>query len=256
MFWRLRAVRFAFSLIWETAKLAFLVQFKPEEDRRLFRAHRQRKSSRRFCRILKANIIVVGDEPESGAMVVMTNHLGLMDPWVLAAALPVAFAAKVEMASWPVMGWVSRTVGVVFVERDRRLATSKFVEELQVALRAGVRALVFPEGTTGDGRTIREFKTGGFAAVAGMEDGAVLPVYHNAVRINGEPTTIETRQLLGWMPDVPLMESARGWLSLDSIDIEVRIGEPIPTVGRDRKELARLSQAAVQALAGDLVEPA
>ncbi|MFT5516011.1 MAG: 1-acyl-sn-glycerol-3-phosphate acyltransferase [Rhodothermales bacterium] len=256
MLWRFRAARFSLSLVWETMKLAFLVQFKPEKDRRLFRAHRQRKSCKRFCRILKANIIVVGDEPKSGAMIVMTNHLGLMDPWVLGAALPVAFAAKVEMAKWPVMGWVTRTVGVIFVERDRRLATSRFVEELRDVLRAGVRGLVFPEGTVGDGRTIRDFKTGGFAAVAGMEDGAVLPVYHNAVRMNGKPTTLETRELLGWPVDMPMLESARRWLSLDSMDIEVRIGEPIPTAGRDRKELAKMSRAAVRALAGDLVEGA
>jgi 1-acyl-sn-glycerol-3-phosphate acyltransferase len=187
-------------------------------------------------------------------MIVVANHHGLLDPWILASVLPVAFAAKAEMGTWPVMGWICRTVGIIFVERSRRMATSRFVEQLRETLRAGVRVLVFPEGTTGDGLTIREFKTAGFAAVAGMKDGAVLPVYHNAVRMGGVPASASERVRIGWQPEQPMADSAFQWLTMPSIEVEVRIGAPISTAGRDRKELARLSRAAVEQLAGGLVE--
>lgn len=245
--------RFACSLVWETAKLAVLVQFQPEEAKALYRAERQKKACGRFCRILGITVRQVGEQPSAGAMVVVANHLGLLDPWVLAAVLPVAFAAKAEMGSWPVMGWVCRTVGIIFVERDRRMAAGRFVEHVRSAMRAGVRVLVFPEGTTGDGRSVRAFKTAGFAAVAGMEDGAALPVYHNAVRINGVETTAEDRARIGWHPGQPMLDSAFQWLSMKSIEMEVRIGEPIATVGRDRKELAAASRDGVERLAGELV---
>ncbi len=187
-------------------------------------------------------------------MLVVANHHGLLDPWILASVLPVAFAAKAEMGTWPVMGWICRTVGIIFVERDRRMATSKFVEELRFAMRAGVRVLVFPEGTTGDGLSIRDFKTAGFAAVGGMEDGAVLPVYHGAVRVDGRPATAAERLRVGWQPGQPMADSAFQWLTMRSIEVEVRIGEAIATAGRDRKELARMSRAAVEELASGLIE--
>ncbi|MBO6781062.1 MAG: 1-acyl-sn-glycerol-3-phosphate acyltransferase [Rhodothermales bacterium] len=231
-----------------------MVHFKPESDRARYRAWRQERACRKFCRILGIELVSVGGARPSGSTVVVANHLGLADPWILAAVLPVAFAAKAEMAGWPVMGWICRTVGIIFVERDRRLAAARFVEELREAGKSGVSVLVFPEGTTGDGRTIRTFKTAGFAAVAGLEDGSVLPVYHNAVRINGAPTTIDDREIMGWTPEQPMMESVFGWLRQKSITVEVRIGEPIACAGMDRKELAALAEQAVRELAGDLVE--
>ena len=249
-----RALRFWWAVVWETAKLAFLVRFQPAGARAIYRARRQQQACRKFCRILGIRVRVVGSEPEEGAVVVVANHLGLADPWILASVLPVAFAAKAEMASWPVMGWVCRTVGIVFVQRDRRMAASQFVDDIRRAMRAGVRVLVFPEGTTGDGRSIREFKTAGFAAVADMEDGVVLPVYHNAVRINGEDASAEARAVMGWPAGTPMLESAFGWLRLKSIEVEVRLGEGIPCAGRDRKQLAALSAESVRRLAGDLVE--
>ena len=248
-----RAVRFAWAMVWETAKLAFLVQFKPEASRALYRAERQKKACGKFCRILGITVRQIGEQPSSGAMVVVANHHGLLDPWILASVLPVAFAAKAEMGTWPVMGWICRTVGIVFVQRDRRMATSQFVEELQGAMRAGVRVLVFPEGTTGDGLSLRAFKTAGFAAVAGMEDGAVLPVYHGVVRVDGAPASPADCVRVGWQPDQPMADSAFQWLTMPSLEVEVRIGEPISTDGRDRKELARLSRAAVEGLAGELL---
>lgn len=251
---RWRVFRFTASLVWETSKLAFLVRFRRPEERRLYRARRQQRACAKFCRILGLKIHTRGRMPEGGAMLVVANHLGLADVWVVASVMPVAFAAKAEMGGWPVMGWICRTVGVVFVERERRMATSKFVDDIRRAMRAGVRVLVFPEGTTGNGRSVRSFKTGGFAAVAEMNDGFVLPVYHNAVKMNGRPTTLEDREKLGWFGDAPMLDSALVWMGQKSIEVEVRIGEPIPTLGADRKELARLSQEAVEALAGDLVE--
>jgi lyso-ornithine lipid O-acyltransferase len=248
-----RSLRLFFALVWTAWKLAMTVRLRPESERSLYRAHRQRLACRQFCRILGVRVTQVGQQPEAGAMIVVANHHGILDPWILASVLPVAFAAKAEMASWPVMGWVCRTVGIVFVERDRRMATTRFVEELQAKLRTGVRVLVFPEGTTGDGRTIRQFKTAGFASVAGMEDGAVLPVYHVPVRLDGQPSTPDTRQQIGWIENQPMAESAYGFLDRDSIEVEVRIGAPIATAGRDRKELARLSREAMQALAGEMI---
>ncbi len=248
-----RAVRLFFALIWTTLKLAVSVRWKPEAEKPLYRAHRQRLACQQYCRILGVRVETVGELPEAGAMIVVSNHLGIMDPWILASVLPVAFAAKAEMGDWPVMGWVCRTIGIIFVHRDRRMATTRFVEELQETIRTGVRVLVFPEGTTGDGRTIRPFKTAGFASVAGMEDGAVLPVYHVAVKIDGTATTPESHQGIGWIVGQSMADSAFGFLDRKRIDVEVRIGSPISTAGRDRKELARLSRLAVEELAGDSV---
>ena len=92
----------------------------------------------------------------------VSNHIGMLDPFMIASHYPVAFAAKAEVRSWPVLGWVARTNGVFFVERGRRSTTRSFVEAVdervgpaldQLELRSG-RALAeaFVEVTGGEQR--------------------------------------------------------------------------------------------------------
>ena len=108
--------------------------------------------------------------------------------------------------------------------------------------------LVFPEGTTGDGHQVLPFKTGAFAAVAGMDEGAVLPIFLKGVTVDGKPAEGDLLKTLIWERNVPMFTHAWKILEARKIVIEVRTGEPIGTGQRDRKELARLSYDAVVSL--------
>src|SRR5690606_17497009 len=67
------------------------------------------------------------------------------------------FVAKAELRRWPVVGWMSRAAGTLFIERERKRDALRVVHQLAQALRDGHSVVVFPEGTTGDGATLLPF---------------------------------------------------------------------------------------------------
>ncbi len=247
-----RLLAFLPVLTWRGLWIGFSALRHPPAERALARARWQMHSCAVFCRRLGVRVHIVdpgGHARDDRAMLAISNHLGVLDPWILASTMPMAFAAKAEMASWPVMGRICRNVGIVFVERSRRMETTRLVDEIRDRMRHGVRVLVFPEGTTSRGPDLLPFKTGGFEAVAGMDDGAVLPIYMVLASVAGRPATFEEQQSIGWSGE-PMMRHALRALSLDRPVVEVRIGDPIPTAGLSRKDLADRARAAVLGLAG------
>lgn len=106
----------------------------------------------------------------------------------------------------------------------------------------------FPEGTTSNGQQLLPFKTGGFEAVAGMQDGYIVPMYFHVRTINGQRVTTETRETVTWSNPQGMFANIWHLLGLGTLHFVIRIGEPIPASGGNRKELARSAQEAVQQL--------
>jgi len=82
-----------------------------------------------------------------------------VDILVLCSLTPAVFVAKQEVKSWPVMGWMARLGGTVFIDRQRRTHVGEVNDEIQNALADGALVVIFPEGTSSDGRTVLPFKS-------------------------------------------------------------------------------------------------
>ncbi len=169
----------------------------------------------------------------------MANHFSALDPIVLATCWPVAFVGKAELARWPLIGWLCRTYGVLFVERARRKRSVAFVRQVQERLEAGVPVMVFPEGTTGASDAVQPFKTGAFEAVARLNASWVLPVSLCLQQVDGRPATPAVRRWYAWTEGLSFLRHLMRWLGTAHVQLQVRIGTPIPAAGRHRKELAR-----------------
>lgn len=234
-----------------TTRQAWHARRLPAAERVRYRAARQSKGCRKLCRIMNVHVTRTGSVPEGDAMLVVCNHIGMLDPFALATQIPVAFVAKAEMASWPFAGWVCKVMGLIFVERRRRTRTNNFVERVRQRMQDGVHVLVFPEGTTNDGPELLPFKTGTFEAVAGLDDACVLPCYLHVVAVDGQPADDPAvRDHVIWAGGSQTFgEHANHLLGLQRVDLEVRVGTPVPVAGRDRKELAQDLHARVSALA-------
>jgi len=88
---------------------------------------------------------------------VVSNHSSWLDIFALNAAKRVYFVSKSEVANWPLIGWLARATGTVFIRRARRdaaLQRAVFAERLQL----GHKLMFFPEGTSTDGLRVLEFK--------------------------------------------------------------------------------------------------
>lgn len=105
---------------------------------------------------------------ERGAIV--ANHSSWLDIFSLNACQRIYFVSKSEVARWPVIGWLARATGTVFIDRDPKRAKRQQAL-FERRLRAGHRLLFFPEGTSTDGRRVLGFKSTLFAAfyTHGME---------------------------------------------------------------------------------------
>jgi len=98
---------------------------------------------------------------ERGAVV--ANHSSWLDIFTLNARKRIYFVSKSEVAGWPVIGWLARATGTVFINRDTREARHP-KEVFEARLKAGHKLLFFPEGTSTDGMQVLPFKSTLFAA--------------------------------------------------------------------------------------------
>lgn len=101
--------------------------------------------------------------PMTGRGAVVANHASWLDIFALNAPQRIYFVSKSEVAGWPMIGWLARATGTVFIQRkgSEALAQKNLFE---ARLRAGHRLLFFPEGTSTDGLRVLPFKTTLFAA--------------------------------------------------------------------------------------------
>ena len=249
-----RLARLFTATMGHTLYLSVAARQRPEERRLAYRARRQEIGCRLLCEIAGIRVTVHGALPESDGRggkgrLLVCNHIGALDPIVLASRMPVSFAGKAEIAQWPLVGWVTREMGVFFVERDRRAATGVFVERVQERLAHGVDVLVFPEGKTSRGASVLPFKTGAFAAVAGDEQGVIIPLCLLPRTVEGRPAVGTDLESVTWA-DTSQTFAEHVWhlLGLRHVHYDVRIGESVATAGRDRKELAQVAHRAVEAL--------
>lgn len=247
--WRL--LRAFLSTLAHSLHLVLTLHRVPPAERPRYRALKQQAGSRGICRALQVEVRLQGHlAPIDRPMLAVSNHLGLLDTVAIASCLPVSFVSKDAVAKWPFVGWVTRIVGVIFVSRERKMQAGALVEKVQRRLAEGVPVLVFPEGTTGNGEGLLPFKTGSFAAVAGLPDSAVLPLCLQGVSVDGRSDPGILREVLTWTSDTTMFKHARQLLRARRIVMTVHIGEPIPTAGLDRKELAMRSREAVEVLGG------
>ncbi|PYG31710.1 lysophospholipid acyltransferase family protein [Pelagimonas varians] len=98
-----------------------------------------------------------------GPGAIVANHASWLDIFVLNSRKNIYFVSKAEVAKWPVIGWLARATGTVFINRDRREA-KVHTEMFEDRLMHGQRLLFFPEGTSTDSCRVLPFKSTLFAA--------------------------------------------------------------------------------------------
>jgi 1-acyl-sn-glycerol-3-phosphate acyltransferase len=112
---------------------------------------------RELAQGLGVEVVVDGRVPADG--LVVANHLGFLDVVAMAAAGPCVFVAKREVSGWLLAGAMARQCGTVFVDRERRSGVVAASAGIRRVLEAGVRVVLFPEGTSSEGGRVLPFKS-------------------------------------------------------------------------------------------------
>lgn len=107
-----------------------------------------------LLRAVGLRLQVSGVQPRPGATLIVANHVSWLDIAAIHAAVPHArFVSKADVLQWPLLGWLIRNAGTLFIERERKRDAVRVVHAMAAALQAGDTVAVFPEGTTGPGDT-------------------------------------------------------------------------------------------------------
>jgi 1-acyl-sn-glycerol-3-phosphate acyltransferase len=198
------------------------------------------------CRLLGVRLEVIGETPQSGPLLIVSNHVSWLDILVLSAVAPVSFVAKREVNGWPFFGSLARLQRTVFVDRTRRHAVGQSHDEMQNRLRAGDMLVLFPEGTSSDGRRVLPFKTSFFGA-AGLPGVLVQPV---TLAYRGHMNLPMNRRLMpsyAWYGDTDLVPHLISAVKSGPIEVTVICHPPLALGGElSRKALAQHAEQAVR----------
>lgn len=207
---------------------------------------------RSLLRAFGVRLDVTGDlraDQRRGALVA-TNHVSWLDIAAVNAIRPMRALAKVDIRSWPVLGRVVAAAGTVFLDRESLRALPGTMTSLSDALRSGSLVYVCPEGTTWCGQGVGRFRHAVFQAAI---DGGV-PVRPIALRfrIDGRETSAPA-----FIGDETIIDSVLRVARLRGLVLQVQVLDEIaPGRAADRRELAALTEAAVNSALGRVTVPA
>lgn len=197
--------------------------------------------------ILAVRMEVYG-QPLPGTVFLVSNHVSWLDIPLIGVQRPVHFLSKAEVRDWPLIGLLAQAVGTLFIRRGSGESQRKSAE-IADHLRAGRTVLVFPEGTTTDGRTVRRFFPQLFAAPLL----ASVPVQPLALRYLDEQGQADGD--LAFIDDDEFHLHLWQLLRRDRIRVRLCWGATLPA-DADREQLARLAQCSVSSLLSEPLQGA
>ncbi len=194
-----------------------------------------------IARILGLRITVDGDPEAFAGGLIVSNHTGYVDILAEAAIFPIRFAPKVEIRSWPLLGWYVALSRPIWIDRRSRARSAAVARELEQTLRDKISTLVYPEGTSTDGEHgLLPFKSTPFEAACRVGE-PILPVLIQYQRpADGYP--------IAWYGDMTMPPHVWHLLGQPEIRATLKIlPQVVPAPGEDRKALAERVHALMDA---------
>ncbi|MDR9418952.1 lysophospholipid acyltransferase family protein [Gracilimonas sp.] len=192
------------------------------------------------CYVLGIKIEVDGPVPDPPFMLV-SNHLSYADVFVLFSQLRGLFVAKSDVKAWPLIGFIVKTCGILFIDRNRKRDVKRVNELISKNINQNQGVIIFPEGTTSPGISILNFRTSLLEYPASVN----LPVSYVAISYQTDSPVAPAYQSVCWWGDDSFFGHFLKLLKLKSISCTLNYGEQ-KIVDDDRKELAIELNKAVQ----------
>jgi 1-acyl-sn-glycerol-3-phosphate acyltransferase len=194
---------------------------------------------RTFARVSDMRVKIRGTPPQ-GSFFLVSNHVSYVDIPLLATFLDAAFIGKADLQTWPVLGWMIKSTGTVFIDRTRRKDLLRAMEAIDGYHKQGYGLVLFPEGTSTKGDRILPFKPSLLEYAATHH----LPVHWATVSYRTPPDGPPASTSVCWWGDDLLVPHVKNLVRLPSFEATVHFGEE-PIQSKDRKELAQRLQAAM-----------
>ncbi len=190
---------------------------------------------RQVCNIFNIDISIHGQQPSQPVLLV-ANHISWFDITALGSVISARYLSKYEVVGWPVIGWLAKKAGTLFIKRGASQSAVHSMEQMANALKQGDHVVLFPEGTTTDGHSVRKFHARLFQSAIDSQR-MIQPV---VIRYPHDEETVHPKA--PFVNDITLYESAIGMLGEPHMQVEIHFLETISTENSTRDELARQCQ--------------
>lgn len=198
------------------------------------------------ARIAGARVTLTG-EPLAAHSLVLANHVSWLDILILGGATGTAFVSKAEVEKVPLIGWLADQNHTLYIDRAGRGDAHGQVRRIAERLEGAQPLAIFPEGTTGDGRTLLPFRPTLLNAVAPPPAGVVVrPV---AVDYGSDVDAVAWH---GGEPGLGNVLRVLGLAGARKVTVQLLAALPPSS---DRKHLAKAAQAAIAAALPSLAAP-
>lgn len=237
MQWIRLIARFPASIFWTALVMVVRLLFWPVAlvserlDRRLRRGL-TRLWSGPFFWIIGMRVRVEGPRPKPPFFLV-TNHLSYVDTWLLNGLLGCTFVAKADISGWPVLGFMSKSLHALFIDRTDRRDTLRINRLIHHAMAQGDAVVVFAESRISRGLDVEPFKS----ALIEPAVANGIPVHFAAIHYETLPGAPPASAVVGWWRPEPLMLHFRRLLRQPGFTATLRFCDA-PLRGDDRKVLA------------------
>ncbi|MBM4399761.1 MAG: 1-acyl-sn-glycerol-3-phosphate acyltransferase, partial [Candidatus Cloacimonetes bacterium] len=163
--------------------------------------------SRKLLKCFRISVKVINPEKlqilDRENHLIVSNHVSYTDILVLSACYPFIFITSLEMAANPVLGDITKMGGSLFTNRKQYTSLPQEINNFANALMTGFNIVLFPEGTSTNGETIREFRKSLFQTSITAQK-PILPICVRYTSINGRPFALQQdRDKVCWYGDMP-----------------------------------------------------
>lgn len=194
-----------------------------------------------ICKVFGLKVLVEGAPVRDRQMLYVCNHVSYLDIPVIGSVLKASFIAKKEVAGWPVFGLLSKLQQTAFISRSRNDAQRE-KNALFNMLGEGKSLILFPEGTSTDGRDVAPFKSSLFSMTLDDSRPGILiqPITLKIEQVDGQPASIQAaRDRYAWYGDMTMPPHLKDFSAARSAVIRLVFHDPVdPRSFADRKMLA------------------
>jgi 1-acyl-sn-glycerol-3-phosphate acyltransferase len=178
--------------------------------------------------------------PPAGPFLLVANHLGYLDVLVLASRLDAVFVAKADVRQWPLLGPLAATTGTIFIDRSKARDVMRVGGEMRTAWQRGDGVVLFPEGTSTDGRDVLPLRT----ALLEWARAAGRPVHASSIAYRTLPGDPPARTAVCWWGDMTFVPHLQGLCALRGVRADIAFTAPL--AGEDRRALAAAARDTIR----------
>ena len=218
-----------------------------EEGRERVTMEWMNRFGRAWLRVFGVRLLVEGPGTVAGApypgcsdndkgRLFLLNHRSGLDIAVVLATIEARLLSRGDLAHWPLIGYVARQVGTLFVDRSSSRSGAGALKTMARSLKDGRAIALFPEGTAYRGDEVRPLKVGAFKA-AQIAQAEIVPI---ALAYSNDEACYGDESFGAHMTRV---------MGLPRLRVAVEFGNPIsPPHGRDVRALAETTRMQMQQL--------